>query len=205
MKQKGRIEGTIFQKESDPVRGCPKATFSQKRERKTNGSDYIKVCMGLGGISAGGQEVLQAFAEQFSRKGLTGKIGRRCRSQKVGCMGFCARDVLVDVMIKDQKTTYQFVKPDMVERIVNQHILGGVPVVEWLAGPEYEQFHQKQEKIVLNQCGRIDPEDIEAYLAVGGYQGAEKALGSMTPDEGYPGDQDLRITGSRRGGFPYRH
>ena len=73
--------------------------------------------------------------------------------------------------------------PEMVEKIVDQHILGGDPVEEWLAGPEYEPFHRKQEKIVLAQCGRIDPEDIEAYLAVGGYQAAGKALSSMTPDQ----------------------
>lgn len=138
--------------------------------------------MGLGGISAGGQEVLDAFASQFSRRGLIGEVGRRCHSQKVGCMGLCAKDVLADIIIDGAKTTYQFVKPDMVEKIVVQHILGGVPVAEWLAGPEYEQFHHKQEKIVLKNCGQIDPEDIDAYLAVGGYQGAEKALTSMSPE-----------------------
>lgn len=154
--------------------------------------------MGLGGISAGGQEVLEAFAEQFRQKGLAGEVGRRCHSQKVGCMGLCAKDVLADVIINDQKTTYQFVKPDMVEKIVVQHILGGVPVAEWLAGPEYDQFHQKQEKIVLKHCGQIDPEDIQAYLAVDGYQGAEKALTSMSPEQVI---EEIKSSGLRgRGG-----
>jgi len=175
---------------------------NRKAKRKLAGPVTIKVCLGLGGISAGGQEVLQAFAEQFSQKGLTGEVGRRCRTQKVGCMGFCAKDVLVDVIIEDQKTTYQFVKPAMVDKIVDQHILGGVPVVEWLAGPEYEQFHQKQEKIVLNHCGQIDPEDIEAYLAVGGYKGAEKALTSMTPDQVIQEIKNAGLRGRGGAGFP---
>jgi len=158
----------------------------------------VKVCMGLGGISAGGQEVLDAFARQFDQKGLAGEVGRRCHSQKVGCMGLCAKDVLADVIIDGQTTTYQYVKPDMVERIVEEHILGGVPVAEWLAGPEYEQFHNKQEKIVLKNCGHIDPEDIQAYLAVGGYQGAEKALTSMSPEQVI---EEIKSSGLRgRGG-----
>ena len=47
---------------------------------------------------------------------------------KVGCRGFCARDVLVDVIVDGSKSTYQYIKPDMVERIVNEHIVGGTPV-----------------------------------------------------------------------------
>ena len=47
-------------------------------------------------------------------------------------------------------------------------------MVEWLAGPEYDNFHGKQKKLVLAHCGQIDPEDIDAYLAVGGYQAARK-------------------------------
>ena len=162
------------------------------------GSVTVKVCMGLGGVSAGGQEVLQSFTDQFLRKGLTGEVGKRCHGQKVGCMGFCAKDVLVDVVIDDQKTTYEFVKTDMVERIVDQHIVGGVPVAEWLAGPEYDQFHEKQEKVVLKHCGQIDPEDIDAYLGVDGYRSAEKALTSMTPEQVI---QEIKSSGLRgRGG-----
>ncbi|MBI5583552.1 MAG: FAD-dependent oxidoreductase [Deltaproteobacteria bacterium] len=117
-------------------------------------------------------------------------------------MGFCAKDVLVDVLIRDQKTTYQLVKPEMVEKIVDQHILGGVPVAEWLAGPEYEQFHQKQEKIVLNNCGRIDPEDINAYLAVEGYAGAKKALTSLTPELVIAEIKNAGLRGRGGAGFP---
>jgi len=205
VKQKGKSAGATSKKKAPRSGVAPKPSSPKKGKGKPPGPVTIKVCLGLGGISAGGQEVFQAFAEQFSQKGLTGEVGRRCQSQKVGCMGFCAKDVLVDVMIKGQKTTYQFVKPDMVERIVNEHILGGSPVVEWLAGPEYEQFHQKQEKIVLNHCGQIDPEDIEAYLTVGGYKGAEKALGSMTPERIIQEIKSAGLRGRGGGGFPYRH
>ena len=146
--------------------------------------------------------MLQAFAEQFSQKGLIGKVTRRCKTQKVGCMGFCAKDVLVDIIIQDQKTTYQLVKPEMVAQIVDQHIIGGIPVAEWLAGPEYDRFHQKQKKIVLSQCGLIDPEDLEAYLAVEGYRGAEKALTSMTPEQVILEVKNSGLRGRGGAGFP---
>ena len=61
----------------------------------------------------------------------------------------------------------------MVSRIIDEHIIGGVPVQKWLAGPEYAQFHSKQNKVVLGACGTIDPEDIDAYRAIGGYADRE--------------------------------
>jgi len=54
-------------------------------------------------------------------------VEKNCSVHKVGCRGFCARDVLVDVIINGDKTTYQYIKSDMVERIVSEHIAGGPP------------------------------------------------------------------------------
>ena len=70
----------------------------------------------------------------------------------------------------------------MVDRIVEEHIVGGVPVEEWRAGSEYANFHAKQNKVVLGACGTIDPEDIDAYRELGGYEAASRALAAMTPD-----------------------
>ncbi|HTF99394.1 MAG TPA: NADH-quinone oxidoreductase subunit NuoF [Nitrospirota bacterium] len=143
----------------------------------------VKVCMGTGGIAAGGQNVLAAFEEQFAAKNIAGTVGKRCGAHKVGCRGFCAKDVLVDVIIDGRTTTYQFVKPEMVSRIVDEHIVGNVPVKAWLTGPEYANFHSKQKKVLLATCGNIDPENIDAALAIGAYKAADKVLASMTPDE----------------------
>ena len=138
--------------------------------------------MGLGGVAAGAGGVVKAFQEIMAEKGLHATFGKKCVDQ-VGCMGFCAKDVVVEVTIDGVMTAYQFVKPHMVSRIVDEHILGGVPVKEWLAGPEYAEFHSKQNKVVLGACGTIDPEDIDAYCAIGGYQTASRAIDALTPEQ----------------------
>jgi NADH:ubiquinone oxidoreductase subunit F (NADH-binding) len=203
VKEKKIKPGAVSNGAQAPKTSKTKPAAAKKTRPKKSPSDLIiRVCMGLGGISAGGEEVLRSFAEKLAEKGLEAQTGSRCRTQKVGCMGFCAKDVLVDVILNGQTSTYQFVKPDMVERIINEHILAGRPVLEWLAGPEYEAFHQQQKKIVLTHCGLIDPEDIQAYLAVGGYEAARKALSSQNPDQII---QEIKASGLRgRGGagFP---
>ncbi len=142
----------------------------------------VRVCMGLGGVAAGAAGVLKSFQKIMAEKGLHATFGKKCVDQ-VGCMGFCAKDVIVEVTIDGAMTAYQFVKPEMVSRIIDEHIIGGVPVKTWVAGPEYELFHSKQNKVVLGACGTIDPEDIDAYLAIGGYQSASRAISAMTPEQ----------------------
>lgn len=135
----------------------------------------IKVCVGTGGLAAGSQEVLNKFSRQLKTQGIKAGIAKKCVN-KTGCRGFCAKDVLVDVIRNGKKSTYQFVTPDKVNRIITEHIIEGSPVKEWLAGPEYEAFHSKGTKVLLKQCGEIDPEDIESYIDIGGYKGMMKAL-----------------------------
>ncbi len=141
----------------------------------------IRVCVGTGGLAAGSGEVIERFIGELGNRGLRGEIEQKCVN-KTGCRGFCARDVLVDVILDGDISTYQFIKPDMVSRIVEDHIINGSPIKEWLVGPDYHVFHDKQTKVLLKQCGQIDPEDINAYTAIGGYEGARKAL-ALTPFE----------------------
>ncbi|MBI4710698.1 MAG: NADH-quinone oxidoreductase subunit NuoF [Nitrospirae bacterium] len=70
----------------------------------------IKVCMGTGGIAAGGAEVLEAFNKEIKAAGIDAVVQKNCSMHKVGCRGLCAKDVLVDVIINDEKVTYQFIK-----------------------------------------------------------------------------------------------
>ncbi|MBI5408922.1 MAG: NADH-quinone oxidoreductase subunit NuoF [Nitrospirae bacterium] len=167
-----------------------------KRQKSTVKDLLIRVCFGTGGLAAGSQEVLEAFHREFDAHGVKANIEKKCVNI-TGCRGFCAKDVLVDVINNGDLATYQFVKPDMVSRIVEEHILSGRPVEEWLVGPDYHTFHDKQTKILLKQCGQIDPEDIDAYLGIGGYEGAKKAL-SLTPFEVI---EEVKASGLRgRGG-----
>jgi NADH-quinone oxidoreductase subunit F len=170
-------------------------------EQTVSRSINVRVCMGLGGVAAGGAAVLQAFREILAEKGLSATFGKKCVDQ-VGCMGFCAKDVIVEVRIDGVLTVYQFVKPDMVSRIVEEHILSGIPVQEWLAGPEYEQFHRRQNKVVLGACGTIDPEDIDAYCAIGGYESANRAISSMTPEKVIEEIKASGLKGRGGAGFP---
>src|SRR3989304_4289714 len=142
----------------------------------------IKVCMGTGGIAAGGVEVMSSFEKALAGAGIKAAVQKHCSMHKVGCRGFCARDVLVDVIINGTKATYQYIKADMVERIVTEHIVGGAPVDEWLVKDDYHTFHDKQVKVVLSDCGEVDPEDIDSYISRGGYEATKKGLTTMTPE-----------------------
>ena len=158
--------------------------------------------MGPAGIAAGGKQVLDAFSASLAEEGVSAELRERCSSHQVGCMGLCARDVLVEVHQGEAKTVYQYVKPDMVPRIVREHLAGGVPVAEWLVDEAYGAFYNKQVKVVLSDCGRIDPEEIDAYRAVGGYEAARDVLGNWHPEEVI---EELKMSGLRgRGGagFP---
>ena len=162
----------------------------------------IKVCTGTGGIASGGEAVLSAFENAVSSSGIKATFSEKCSAQKVGCRGFCSKDVLVDIVINGGKTTYKHVKPDMVSRIFNEHIVQGKPVTEWVVGEEYHIFHDKQTKVVLSHCGEIDPEDINAYIAVGGYQAARKALTSMEPGAIVETVKRSNLRGRGGAGFP---
>ncbi len=162
----------------------------------------IKVCMGTGGVAAGGADVIRAFKNKLKTAGIKASVERHCSLHKVGCRGLCAKDVLVDVIIDGNKTTYQDIKPDMVSGIVKEHIIEGNPIIDWTVGDEYHNFHRKQIKVVLSDCGDIDPEDISAYIAVGGYEATKKVLTSMTPEETIEVIKKSGLRGRGGAGFP---
>ncbi|MDH4164017.1 MAG: 4Fe-4S binding protein [Nitrospirota bacterium] len=167
-----------------------------------NDTIEIKVCLGTSGNAAGGEEVLRMFRHYIFEKGIEARIGKRCSPSKVGCRGFCSKDVLVDVIANDSRTTYQSVTPIMVERIVEEHVLGGAPIAEWTVKDEYASFNAKQRKVVLGPCGEIDPDNIDDYLAMRGYRAAKKAMTTMTPDGVV--DEVIRSGLRGRGGSGFR-
>jgi NADH-quinone oxidoreductase subunit F len=162
----------------------------------------IKICMGTGGIAAGSVQVMETFNELLGSAGVDAIVQKRCSTGKVGCRGLCANDVLVDVLVGDEKSTYNHVRSEMVERIVNEHIIKGAPVEDWLAGEDYHNFHNRQTKVLLSNCGNIDPEDIEAYIEVRGYEALRKVLTSMSPEELIGIIKDSGLRGRGGAGFP---
>jgi NADH:ubiquinone oxidoreductase subunit F (NADH-binding)/NAD-dependent dihydropyrimidine dehydrogenase PreA subunit/(2Fe-2S) ferredoxin len=162
----------------------------------------VRVCIGTGGLAAGGKEVIQAFKKAITDFCVDLELDFTCHYQKVGCRGFCARDVLVDVVDGDKSVTYQSVKPDNAKRIVQEHLIEGKPVTEWLIDDTYYAFHDKQHKILLKDCGTIDPEDIQAYVNVGGYEAIKRILSGMAPEEVISEIKASGIRGRGGAGFP---
>ncbi|MEW6570610.1 MAG: NADH-ubiquinone oxidoreductase-F iron-sulfur binding region domain-containing protein, partial [Nitrospirota bacterium] len=76
------------------------------------------------------------------------------------------------------------------------------PVAEWMVGEEYHRFHKRQTKVVLSHCGEINPEDINAYIGVGGYEAARQALTSMSPSEIVEVVKSSNLRGRGGAGFP---
>ncbi len=162
----------------------------------------VRVCIGTGGLAAGGKEVIAAFKKSITDFCVDLELDFTCHYQKVGCRGFCARDVLVDVVDGDTSMTYQGVKPEIAPRIVKEHLIEGKPVTEWLIDDSYYEFHSKQHKILLKDCGTIDPEDIQAYINVGGYSGIKKILSGMAPEDVINEIKASGIRGRGGAGFP---
>ncbi len=140
------------------------------------GSCVIKVGVASCGIAAGGSKVLAAFAAQLNSRCLQATV------KPTGCIGMCYQEVLAEVIRDNQTVLYGKVTPERVERIIEEHVIGGHPVEEWaLPQEEVDSFMSRQQRIVLRNCGIIDPESIEDYIDSGGYRALEKALGRLLP------------------------
>ena len=158
--------------------------------------------MGTASIAGGGEEVLHMFREELARFDVPADIKDRCSVNGVGCRGLCSNDVLVDITVGDEMITYKHIQPEMVPRLVQEHIIGGNPVTEFMVGPDYYDFQNRQKKIVLSDSGRIDPENIQDYLDVGGYATVSKTLKTMSPDEVIQLVKKSGLRGRGGAGFP---
>jgi NADH-quinone oxidoreductase subunit F len=159
----------------------------------------VKVGLGTCGISAGGERVYKAFQDE-----LTANPGS-FTLKETGCIGMCYREVLVEVSNgTGSGHMYGEVTPDRVGRIVQEDILQGTSIDEWLvSGADREVgFFDRQQRIVLRNCGVIDPGSIEEYIARGGYEGAKKALTTMTAETIIEEIVKSGLRGRGGGGFP---
>jgi NADH-quinone oxidoreductase subunit F len=172
--------------------------MSWERDKK-NGSWVVKVGLASCGIAAGGQKVYDALKACLNDRGL-----KNVELRRTGCMGLCYSEVLVEVFPpQDRRVFYRNVTPEQVQRIVEEHIIGGEPVTEWvMPADEIDNLLSKQRRIVLRNCGIIDPESIDDYLGARGYKALDKVLHSMSPQEVIDEVTRSGLRGRGGAGFP---
>ena len=156
----------------------------------------ILICMGTSGISAGAEKVESNFKAELKKANLHDD----CQITRTGDRGLF-RDVLVDIITeKDGKVVYEYVKPEDVAIIVKEHIIGGKPVKKLKAGDDYNRFFANQSRVVLVNCGEIDPENIDEYIDNGGYEALKKVFDS-TPEDIIEKVKKSGLRGRGGGGF----
>ena len=171
---------------------------------------HVMICGGTGCTSSGSLKIQQEFARLIKSYGLQDEV----QIVKTGCFGLCALGPVV--IVYPEGTFYSQVKPEDVEEIVESHLLKG-HIVERLVyndtgnvkpkNPKYvtlkeTAFYRSQDRIVLRNCGVIDPENINEYIARDGYQALHKALKTMSPDDVIKCVSDSGLRGRGGGGFP---
>ncbi len=156
-----------------------------------------QVLVGLGscGLAAGGLKVYEKFSE------ILGSLNERAVLKRTGCIGMCYREVLVEVRDNGGRSIlYGDVSPDKVGRIVEEHLRKGHPVEEWIVDPDESMARQR--RIVLRNCGVIDPLSLDEYLERGGYQALHRVLSGMPPAQVVEVVADSGLRGRGGAGFP---
>ncbi|UCE38678.1 MAG: NADH-quinone oxidoreductase subunit NuoF [Thermoplasmata archaeon] len=156
----------------------------------------ILICQGTSGLSAGADEVVQVLEQELGKH-----PDVKYKLKRVGDRGLF-KDPLLDIVMPDgSRTTYEKVSPDRIPAIVEQHLIGGNPIEELVASEDYTNFFSGQERIVLKNCGEIDPEDIQDYIHAGGFSALRKAL-NMSPEQVIDEVKNSGIRGRGGAGFP---
>ena len=170
-----------------------------------NAAIKILICQGTGGVSMGAKEVEAEFTRVIDEKGINAVVGKRCDVIKTGCRGLCANDVLVDIITPEQgRVTYDFVKAEEVEQIIQEHIVNQTTMEKRKAKPYYNTFVDQQMRVVMTGCGQIDPESLDAYLEEEGFKAVEKCVKTMKPAEVTEEVKKSGLRGRGGGRFPDR-
>ena len=167
---------------------------------------HVLVCGGTGCSSSGSAELIERFEEQIAKNGLD----REVKVVRTGCFGLCEAGPVV--IVYPEGTFYSRIRPDDVDEIVSEHLLKG-RVVQHLVYKEKadeEQhvtldnidFYRPQMRLALRNCGVIDPENIDEYIAFDGYKALAKVLTEMTPEQVIDEVLKSGLRGRGGAGFP---
>ncbi len=165
---------------------------------------HILVCHGTGCTSSKSPKIIENFRKIVKEKKL-----ENVRVIQTGCFGLCAKGPIV--IIRPEDTFYAMVTPEDCDEIIQSHIIEGKVVERLLCkdvdGSKVQKlddltFYKKQKRIALKNCGKIDPEQIEEYIAFDGYKALEKVLLEMTPDEVIEEIEKSGLRGRGGAGFP---
>jgi len=168
-------------------------------------NQFCLVCGGTGCESRHSDAVyknLKSAAEELG-------VGNQVQVVKTGCFGFCEKGPIVKIL--PDESFYVGVKPEDAHQIMAEHLVKGLPVEHLLHktrghhsgwGEYASQMYQKQVRIVLRNCGIIDPEDVQEYISRDGYAGLEKALFEMSPTEVIAEVKASGLRGRGGAGFP---
>ena len=167
---------------------------------------HVLVCGGTGCTSSHSAEIIEKLEQELKAKGLENEV----KVIKTGCFGLCALGPVM--IVYPEGCFYSEVKVDDVPEIVEEHLLKGRMVKRLLYEETVHQedikplketnFYKKQHRVALRNCGVIDPENIEEYIAMDGYQALAKCLTELTPDEVIQIVKDSGLRGRGGGGFP---
>ncbi|QIB27873.1 NADH-quinone oxidoreductase subunit NuoF [Caloranaerobacter azorensis] len=167
---------------------------------------HVLICGGTGCTSSSSDKIQNEFELKIKEKGLDKEV----KVVRTGCFGLCEAGPIV--IVYPEGAFYSHVKVEDVEEIVEEHLLKGRIVKRLLYKDAVEEdtiksinevgFYKKQKRIALRNCGVINPEDINEYIAFDGYMALGKVLTEMTPEEVIQVVKDSGLRGRGGGGFP---
>jgi NADH-quinone oxidoreductase subunit F len=167
---------------------------SKLAEREKN--IQVKVHLGTCGISSGANAVLDSFTKEIVTRKLYDVLVLRA-----ACIGLCGVEPVVTVVIPGQKKViYTEVTVDKVPRILEEHIIGGRPIEEWVLDENTPLLKLQEIRVMHNQD--LNPMNIEEYIARGGYEALAKVLTKMSPDEVIEEISKAGLRGRGGAGFP---